>query len=594
MPARSTVFRMVVSESFIQTWFALQHQLIAGLQLAYIDLHGRSVPSGAMVVTYPEVIDNAAELALAAQLAQRSKSPVTNMIATGDDGVTTLRIAYPLQLDRHADGAVVVEVLAPLERQAALLQLLKWGEAWLNLALSQQGSSVAPHDYAELLDAGLGQAGYRDTLAAVLSLLPGYVGCTRVALGRAHGDEMLLEAVSDVAELDPRSRRARSLEQAMREALQAASGVCWPVDDSDGQMLVMQHQLVDDGALNGVCSVPLSDGIRSPLVFVFEFAGDQRLSGDGRAACEEAARVVAPLLELRHALDRSWWRRFVELFRDGARQLGGTRGRHRRIGTLVAGLLLGLFAFSDGDYRVAAPASLEGALQRAVVAPFDGYIVEAPARAGQRVAEGESLARLDDRELIGERRRLRAEQAEFAEQHRQAVATLDHAKTKVLEAQLAQNEARLGLVGDQLRRTELRAPLAGLVISGDWRRSLGVPVSRGELLFQLAPLDEYRVAMQVSDRDIAGFESGLSGELTLTALPREVIRFEVTDISSLAPVEAAEPSFRVEARLLDALAGLRPGMQGVAKVSIGPRPRWWIWTHALTDWLRLQAWRLWP
>lgn len=585
---------MIVSESFIQTWFALQHQLIAGLQLAYVDLHGRSVPSGAMVVTYPEVIDNAAELSLAAQLAQRSKSPVTSVIATAGDGAQTLRIAYPLQLDRHADGAVVVEVLAPLERQAAVLQLLKWGEAWLNLALSQQDRSAAANDYAMLLDAGLGQAGYRDSLAAMLSLLPGLVGCTRVALGRAAGGGIDLEAVSEVAELDPRSRRARSLEQAMLEALQASTSLCWPADSVDGQVLVMQHQLVDAGELNGVCSVPLSEGIRTPLVFVFEFADEQRLSGDSRAVCEEAARVVAPLLELRHELDRPWWRRFVGLCKDGVRHLGGTRGRYRRIGTLVAGLLLGVFAFSDGDYRVAAPASLEGALQRAVVAPFDGYIVEAQVRAGQRVAEGELLARLDDRELVGERRRLRAEQAEFSEQHRQAVATLDHAKTKVLEAQLAQNEARLGLVSDQLLRTELRAPLAGLVISGDWRRSLGVPVSRGELLFQLAPLDEYRVAMQVSDRDIAGFASGLSGELTLTALPREVIRFEVMDISSLAPEEAAEPSFRVEARLPDALPELRPGMQGVAKVSIGPRPRWWIWTHALTDWLRLQAWRLWP
>ena len=87
--------------------------------------------------------------------------------------------------------------------------------------------------------------------------------------------------------------------------------------------------------------------------------------------------------------------------------------------------------------------------------------------------------------------------------------------------------------------SELRAPLDGLVISGDWTRSLGVPVSRGDLMFQIAPLDEYRVAVQVSDRDIAGSGVGQQARLTLSALPRESIRFTVLAISSIAPDEVA-------------------------------------------------------
>ncbi|MGD8957723.1 MAG: hypothetical protein PVJ03_10325, partial [Chromatiaceae bacterium] len=65
----------------------------------------------------------------------------------------------------------------------------------------------------------------------------------------------------------------------------------------------------------------------------------------------------------------------------------------------------------------------------------------------------------------------------------------------------------------------------------------------------------------------------------------------VTNIASLAPDEVAEPAFRVEAELVEGLPGLRPGMQGVAKVRVGERRRWWIWTHALRDWLGLQLWR---
>ena len=52
--------------------------------------------------------------------------------------------------------------------------------------------------------------------------------------------------------------------------------------------------------------------------------------------------------------------------------------------------------------------------------------------------------------------------------------------------------------------------------------------------------------------------------------------------------------FRVEARLDRRLQALRPGMEGIAKITIESRPLLWIWTHDLIDWLRLWAWSWWP
>ena len=40
-------------------------------------------------------------------------------------------------------------------------------------------------------------------------------------------------------------------------------------------------------------------------------------------------------------------------------------------------------SFISGSYRVTASAHLEGKVQRAIVAPFDGYIAAAHARAGE-------------------------------------------------------------------------------------------------------------------------------------------------------------------------------------------------------------------
>ena len=587
-------YDVIVSEPFIKTWFALQRKLITGLQVAYIDLQGAGVSGGALLVTYPDELENLADLTLAAELARRSGAPVTGNAATLEEGDPVLRIACPLSLGEHASGAVVIEVEAPLSHQAKIIKLLKWGEAWLNLALRQGGGVPAQVLFGSVIEAGLAQQDYQDALTAVLALLPERLGCTRVGLGVANDDRVHLLAVSEVSELAQRGARAKAIERAMQEALDAGRTRCWPQEGDEEGPAQAQRDLVESSGLKGVCSVPILAGLRRPLLFIFEFAEGALWSARARGVCEEAARVVAPLLELRQERSAPWPRRLAGLLDEGLRQIMGPKGRVRRVLIGLAALTIGVLAMGWGDYRVSAPAVVEGAVQRAVVAPFDGYIEQAVVRAGQKVEKGDLLARLDDRDLRGEHRRLDAEEGELAEQHRQAVALLDHGKAKVIEAQLAQTRARLTLIEDQLVRTELRAPLDGLVISGDWSRSLGVPVSRGELVFEIAPLEAYRVAIQVSDREIASLAAGQAGELILSALPRRPVRLSVTDIATLAVEEPGEPVFRVEAELVDETTELRPGMEGVAKVTVGERRRWWIWTHALTDWLRLQLWRWLP
>ena len=585
---------LIVSEPFIKTWFDLQRRLIVGLQVAHIDLRGAGVTEGGLSVTYPEGSEQQADLALAAELARRSGAPVTGNAKPAQDGEPMLRIACPLHLGEHAEGAVVIEVEAPLSRQAEIIQLLVWGEAWLNLAIRQAGDTPDQLAFGSLIEVGLAQEDYDAARTAVLALLPDRVGCTRVGLGVGKNDRVRLLAVSEVSELGRRSARAKSIEQAMQEALDASQTCCWPQDSEADTSSHAQRDLAESGGLTGVCSVPVIAGLARPMVFVFEFSGGKHWSSRSARRCEEAARVVAPLLELRRARDAPWMTRFGALLNEGLRKVLGPEGRARRVLLAMLGVLFVILGLGRGEYRVSAPAVVEGAVQRAVVAPFEAYVEQAGVRAGQKVKEGDLLARLDDRDLQSELQSLIAEENELAKEHRQAVAVLDRGKAKMFEAQLARARAGLTLIQDKLARTELRAPLDGLVISGDWSRSLGVPVSRGELLFEIAPLNDYRLAIQVSDREIAGLAAGQQGELILSALPRQPVRLSVTDITTLATEEPGEPAFRVEAELAAGTPGLRPGMEGVAKITVGERRRWWIWTHALTDWLRLQLWRWLP
>lgn len=285
---------------------------------------------------------------------------------------------------------------------------------------------------------------------------------------------------------------------------------------------------------------------------------------------------------------------------DDTRENGSLTARARHIFTgwsnrsrrLVAGaLLVGLvMLLVPGTYRVTAPASLEGSIQRAVVAPFDGFIMQAHARAGENVAAGEVIAELDIKELLLEQQRYSAERDEYNRQYRQALSKRDMAQAHIFKSQISQAEAQLHLLEKKIQRSSLSAPLDGVIIKGDLSRSLGATVEQGEVLFEVAPLDEYRLVILVDEQQVIDVQPGLQGELTLKALPDAELAFTVQQVSPVFEENASGIAYRVEAGFNEANPALRPGMQGIAKISIDQRSYLWIYLHELIDAIRLWVW----
>jgi multidrug resistance efflux pump len=161
---------------------------------------------------------------------------------------------------------------------------------------------------------------------------------------------------------------------------------------------------------------------------------------------------------------------------------------------------------------------------------------------------------------------------------------------RVLAAQLAQADAQLALTEEKLARTRLTAPFDAVVVSGDLSQMLGAPVEQGKVLFELAPLDAYRVILQVDERDIAYVALGQRGELALTGLVGEPLGFTVKAITSVSTAQDGRNFFRVEAQLERVPAGLRPGMEGVGKIAAGEERLVWVWTRNFVNWLRISLW----
>ena len=179
-------------------------------------------------------------------------------------------------------------------------------------------------------------------------------------------------------------------------------------------------------------------------------------------------------------------------------------------------------------------------------------------------------------------------------EYREALAGHDRAQVSIISAKRAQAAAQLDLVEENLLRTRLVVPFDGVVVRGDLSQSLGSPVERGDVLFEVAPLEGYRIILEVDERDVSDVAPGQRGRLTLSALPGQPLPLAVERVTPVAAAADGRNVFRVEARLERPAPGLRPGMEGVAKIEIERRRLIWIWTHGLVDWLRLWAWSWWP
>jgi multidrug resistance efflux pump len=206
------------------------------------------------------------------------------------------------------------------------------------------------------------------------------------------------------------------------------------------------------------------------------------------------------------------------------------------------------------------------------------------------VKAGQVIGRFDDRDLRLERAKLSSQREQHVRQHREALAKHDRAQAEIVGAQLAQSEAQLALVEEQLARVEMVAPFDGVIVSGDLSQSLGSPVERGQVLFEIAPLDGYRIALRVDERDIAHVALAQRGELAVASMPGERFGFTISKITSVNTAKEGVNFFRVEAALEHRDLRLRPGMEGVAKIHVDQRKLIWIWTHTLTDWVRLWLW----
>jgi RND family efflux transporter MFP subunit len=569
--------------------------MIAGAEAGLVLVGASERAPGAQVARWPS--DDASSSRLAATVeSARDQGKLVAQTSGDAPAARATELALPLSLDGRTAGAFGVSVRGlPASEIKALGALLGHGVRGLELLLREHGArevlAVRVAVAGGLLDhEQLAEAAH--DLAAELARS---LGCERVAVGVRRGDRMRVAGLSTGLRFAEQSEAVQCLRAAMEEAVEQDALVELPSPANAPQQTIRAHErLARSSRADAVCTLPLASRGRAVGALTCEWTGTGSPDDALRGRAREIGEVCGPILDLMARAEagtlertRAWIARWSE------RHFGPDRALAKGALAAAAVLLL-LLTVVPVRYRVSARATLEGRVQRALVAGVSGYIRESNARAGDVVQAGDVLARLDDRDLQLERRKSESQKLQLEKEYRRALSGSDRTQVSILRAQIEQAAAQLGLAEEQLGRTNVVAPFDGVILEGDLDRSLGSPVELGNVLFEIAPLDGYRIILEVDGRDIANVAAGQRGQLALSALPGRTLPLVVERITPISTSEDGRSYFRAEAALEEPFEALRPGMEGLAKIDAGRRGLLWIWTHETFDWLRLWTWSFLP
>lgn len=506
-------------------------------------------------------------------------------------------VGHPLQDGAVVFGAVILQVeeVTP-QRLRNVARALAWGAAWLREAQIRERAAVgdrralAMRTAHEIFAAAMEHHRARPAALDTVTRLVRLVSADRVSLGFRRLGRSHVAAVSHSAEFDKRMSLNRHVSAAMDEAIDQRAALTHPAPDNEINTTRVHSELSRDHGPSSILTLPfrVADAHRGAVTM--ERAPDRPFTAEEIGFLDFTVSLVGPVLWEKRQNDK--WLIFKISDTVGTQfiRLLGPGYVLRKSVILCLVVLVALFAMWTQPYRVTADARVEGATQRAIVAPFDGFIREAPYRAGDSVAQGALLVALDDRDLALERLRWVTKRTQKVIEYDRALGDQDRSQAQIARAEIAQAEAQIELIDAQIDRTRLAAPFDGLVVAGDLSQNVGGSVSRGEVLFEIAPHGDFRVVLFVDEARISEVTRGGTGELLLTALPDQAFPFTVDKITPVAVAEEGENRFRVEARLTGETPEIGPGMEGVAKIDVDDRLTIQIWTRELVDWAQLKLW----
>lgn len=492
-------------------------------------------------------------------------------------------------------GAVVFALSPRTESQrATVLQLVQWCVVWLE---SQLNASVSTHkDTHELTHTAISILSDDGPIPVVgnafCNLLADHFGCSLVSLGLKNGLQVHMAAVSHRVIFDRRSNSMNMLELSMEECIDQGERLMVPGYLDTKESVVHAHlQALKKTEYAQLVSFPITHNGESIGVLTLGRQDDDEAFDQVRLGqIDTLVERIAPIILLKRLAATTVAKRLTQKFHSHVLRLTGPSNYKLKAITGLSLCILVLLTAFDTNRIVPAAAIIEGETQQAIVVQANSYVQSVGARAGDRVSKGQVLATLNSNELVLEREKWQSELVKRKGEQQQAWAVKDPAQVTIATSRIDQSKAQLAQIETRIRQSRMEAPFDGYLISGDLSQSIGAPVTRGQMIFEIIPNANYKLVLDVEEHQISQVKVGQRGTLRLTGVPGERIELSVSEILPVAATKNGKSVFRVEADVIDAPADFRPGLRGVAKLVVGRASYLSAWTEQTRRKLRLLLW----
>jgi hypothetical protein len=430
---------------------------------------------------------------------------------------------------------------------------------------------------------------------AITNELRNKLGCEQVCLGFANRNRVKVVSVSGLDEVRKQSPGVVCLRSAMGECLDAGAPIVFQKEEAwSTEQTTRSYRLHKQwhAAAKGdaVASIPLRAGDAIVAVLSLRSRSDRPFAPGRVEEIRGKVEPFAPALVLAQRASRGLLRHVLDSCHSIIASLITPGRLAAKFAAAVATALLLWFCFGSMDYDLAVPCTVTAAEVRHVSAPFDGVIASSGFVEGNRVSQGNVLCELDHVDLDQQKAQLLAELSVWERTMDRARATESPVEVQLALANQQLVQAKLDIVNRQLEQATLEAPFDGVIVSGDLRKRIGGVVARGDPLFEIAPLDRWTLQLDVPESSAAHLKPQLAGTFASYARPEKVRTFRVSRVLGAAEVRDSRNVYVTEADISAEGDWMRPGMEGIAKIRIGPRPVWWIALHRVIDYVRINFW----
>lgn len=357
---------------------------------------------------------------------------------------------------------------------------------------------------------------------------------------------------SDVLNVDRKAVLVRSFEmladEVVKQDVPLSFNIETPLDEDHLHLGVALEPIFDAGQSDAICLTPIRDEDKIVAVMVGEYESAEKASRQA-AHQQDLCRVVGP--PLRQCIQ--WQARPL---RRTSQLLTAIREKPRSFG-VRSSITFGIIAFvvwllfiMQVSLPIRGNARLEPANVAIASAPFGAIVDQVHVNPGDKVEKGQLLITLDDTDLQLEKSELLGAISQEKVQQKQFLLERKRAEWSASELRIQQYQIRVKSIERKIDRSKITAQIGGVVLNDDLDLLVGMTVTEGKQLVQVADLSEFRLVVAVPEQDLVLIEEQIKTghpvpvEFLSHANPNQPQTVNVTSLKALSPTSMLDQKQR--------------------------------------------------